>query len=85
MKTVRIVLWVAVLALAGVLGWLTLTITQSKQQVADAPFGVPFELVDQTGKPITEQAFRGKPTALFFGFTHCPRSARPPCSSLMAG
>lgn len=72
MKTVRIVLWVAVLALAGVLGWLTLTITQSKQQVADAPFGVPFELVDQTGKPITEQAFRGKPTALFFGFTHCP-------------
>ncbi|SMC58828.1 SCO family protein [Rhizobium sp. RU36D] len=72
MKTVRVVLWVAVLALAGVLGWLTLTITQSKQQVADAPFGVPFELVDQTGKPITEQAFRGKPTALFFGFTHCP-------------
>lgn len=72
MKTVRIVLWVAVLALAGVLGWLTLTITQSKQQVADAPFGVPFQLIDQTGKPITEQAFRGKPTALFFGFTHCP-------------
>ncbi|MEL6877212.1 MAG: SCO family protein [Pseudomonadota bacterium] len=22
--------------------------------------------------PITEQAFRGQPTALFFGFTHCP-------------
>jgi protein SCO1/2 len=33
---------------------------------------VPFHLVDQNGKPITEQALRGKPTALFFGFTHCP-------------
>ena len=30
------------------------------------------QLVDQNGQPITEEAFRGKPTALFFGFTHCP-------------
>lgn len=72
MKTVRIVLWCAVLVLAGVLGWLTLSITQDKQQMADAPFGVPFQLVDQNGQAISEQAFRGKPTALFFGFTHCP-------------
>ncbi|MCM2472023.1 SCO family protein [Rhizobium sp. CG5] len=72
MKTFRIVLWVAVLACAGLLGWLTLEITRSKQDIAEAPFGVPFALTDQTGQPITEQAFRGKPTALFFGFTHCP-------------
>ena len=72
MKTFRIILWVAVLALAGVLGWLTLEVTRSKEQLTEAPFGVPFQLVAQTGQPITEQAFRGKPTALFFGFTHCP-------------
>jgi len=36
------------------------------------PFGAPFELVDQRGARITEQAFRGHPTAVFFGFTHCP-------------
>ncbi|NKN36232.1 SCO family protein [Agrobacterium sp. a22-2] len=72
MKTFRIVLWVAVLACAGLLGWLTLEITRSKQDIAEAPFGVPFTLTDQKGQPITEQAFRGKPTALFFGFTHCP-------------
>lgn len=72
MKTFRIAIWIAVVALAGLLGWLTFSITQTKQQIAEAPFGVPFELVDQNGQPITEQAFRGKPTALFFGFTHCP-------------
>ncbi len=35
-------------------------------------FGAPFSLVDQNGQTITEQAFQGHPTALFFGFTHCP-------------
>lgn len=72
MKTVRVILWAAVVVMAGVLGWLTYQVTQSGQTIAEAPFGVPFQLVDQNGQPITEQAFRGKPTALFFGFTHCP-------------
>ncbi|QLF70820.1 SCO family protein [Peteryoungia desertarenae] len=72
MRSVRIALWSAVVVMAGVLGWLTLTVTQQGQQASEAPFGVPFQLVDQNGQPITEQALRGKPTALFFGFTHCP-------------
>lgn len=72
MKTFRIILWALVLVMAGALGWLTLSIGQSKKELTEAPFGVPFELVDQNGDAITEQAFRGKPTALFFGFTHCP-------------
>jgi protein SCO1/2 len=29
-------------------------------------------LVDQDGAEITQAAFRGAPSALFFGFTHCP-------------
>ena len=28
--------------------------------------------MDQKGAEISEAAFRGHPTALFFGFTHCP-------------
>jgi protein SCO1/2 len=72
MKTFRIALWGAVLALGCVLIWLTLEVTRSKQQLAEAPFGVPFQLVAQNGQPITEKAFQDKPTALFFGFTHCP-------------
>lgn len=35
-------------------------------------YGGPFELVDHTGATVTERAFRGQPTAVFFGFTHCP-------------
>ncbi|THK35049.1 SCO family protein [Ensifer sp. MPMI2T] len=72
MKTIRIVLWAAILVMVAILGWLTYDMTQSRQQASSGPFGVPFSLVSQDGKPITEQAFTGKPTALFFGFTHCP-------------
>ncbi|MBB4185534.1 SCO family protein [Sinorhizobium terangae] len=72
MKTIRIVLWAAILVMVAILGWLTYDMTQSRQQASSGPFGVPFTLVAQDGKPITERAFTGKPTALFFGFTHCP-------------
>ena len=34
--------------------------------------GIPFELVDSNGNKITEKALIGSPTALFFGFAHCP-------------
>ena len=36
------------------------------------PLGAPFELVDQNGEAITEAAFTGRPSLLFFGFTRCP-------------
>ena len=72
MKTIRAILWGAVAVLAVVLGWLTYEVTRTKQDIAEGPYGVPFQLVAQTGQPITEKAFQQKPTALFFGFTHCP-------------
>lgn len=34
--------------------------------------GGPFQLVDQTGQPVSDKALKGKPTIIFFGFTHCP-------------
>jgi protein SCO1/2 len=34
--------------------------------------GGPFNLVDQNGKPITDQDMKGRPFLVFFGFTHCP-------------
>jgi protein SCO1/2 len=36
------------------------------------PYGAPFTLTDQNGAEITEAAFKGHPSALFFGFTNCP-------------
>lgn len=34
--------------------------------------GGPFTLVDQTGRTVTDADYRGRPMAVFFGFTHCP-------------
>src|SRR5262249_46578091 len=36
--------------------------------------GGPFALVNQNGAAITEKTFLGKPTAYFFGYTHCPEA-----------
>jgi protein SCO1 len=38
----------------------------------EAAYGAPFKLVDMNGQPISEAAFVGQPSALFFGFTNCP-------------
>lgn len=40
--------------------------------VATVDIGGPFQLVDTTGRPVTEKTLLGKPTAVFFGFTYCP-------------
>ncbi|NSZ17229.1 SCO family protein [Agrobacterium vitis] len=72
MKRLRIGLWILVAASAALLGYLTLEIGQSSRTVGEAAYGVPFQLVDQRGQPVSEQVLRGKPSAVFFGFTHCP-------------
>jgi protein SCO1 len=39
---------------------------------AASAIGGPFQLVDQDGRPFTQEQLKGKPTLMFFGFTHCP-------------
>jgi protein SCO1/2 len=39
---------------------------------APASIGGPFQLTDQTGQAVTEKNLLGRPTLIFFGFTHCP-------------
>jgi protein SCO1/2 len=39
---------------------------------APAAIGGPFQLTDQTGQTVTERSLEGRPSLLFFGFTHCP-------------
>jgi protein SCO1/2 len=39
---------------------------------APSAIGGPFRLADQTGQTVTEKNLQGKPTLIFFGFTHCP-------------
>lgn len=49
-------------------------IAQSTTDQAGSGFmvGAPFSLIEANGEPITEAAFAGRPTVLFFGFTYCP-------------
>ena len=39
---------------------------------ASAAIGGPFKLIDQNGRTVTDADFKGEPSLVFFGFTHCP-------------
>jgi protein SCO1/2 len=39
---------------------------------APAAIGGPFQLTDQAGQAVTENNLKGRPSLIFFGFTHCP-------------
>jgi len=67
----RAILVGIIVIMAGIFGLLAFNHVRATYGGAEA-FGGNFELVDQKNAPITEAAFRGQPTALFFGFTHCP-------------
>lgn len=68
----RTALWVLVAVFAAVLTFLVYDITRQQGANGESAYGVPFSLIDDNGDEITEQAFRGQATAVFFGFTHCP-------------
>jgi protein SCO1 len=43
-----------------------------RHATAPAAIGGPFQLTDQAGQTVTEKSMLGRPTLVFFGFTHCP-------------
>jgi protein SCO1 len=43
-----------------------------KNATAPAAIGGPFQLTDQAGRTVTEKNMQGRPSLIFFGFTHCP-------------
>ncbi|MCP1198934.1 SCO family protein [Notoacmeibacter sp. MSK16QG-6] len=76
MRTVRIISWAAVslliAAIAGALIYQSIFGGSDRSMIADTKMGAPFELIDHNGEVITEKALEGQPSAVFFGFTHCP-------------
>ena len=66
----RYILVGILVVMTAAIGFVTFQWYQSRY--GGEPYGAPFTLVDQNGAEITEAAFRGHPTALFFGFTNCP-------------
>lgn len=56
----------------GLLGWQYAVQGTDRSLTAGMKLGTDFELIDHNGDPITEAAFEGKPTLVYFGFTRCP-------------
>jgi len=73
MKTgIGAALAVLFLLLVGFLGWQYSVRGTDQSLTAGLKLGTDFTLVDHNGDPITQEAFAGRPTMVFFGFTHCP-------------
>lgn len=85
LATLRLALWAAVGVAVFVFGavsiWQAVDPTRPPQSAPTAASGLiaptteiggPFSLVDGDGKPVTDATLRGRPVAMFFGFTHCP-------------
>lgn len=62
---------------ACILGLLVLAVVAIRVGAVSAPrtadvVGGPFQLVDQTGRPVDEKVLRGQWNVVFFGYTYCP-------------
>jgi protein SCO1/2 len=82
-RWLRIGLWVAA---AVAVAALLFGIQGANRQAADsnyaALFGGPFTLTDTQGRTFTEADLKGRPYAIFFGFTRCPEVCPTTLSSL---
>ena len=74
LKRIRLTLWaivgVTVLAVL-VLAFIPIGHKQPADHAAASHFGGPFTLIDANGKPFSSGKLKGKPYALYFGFTRC--------------
>lgn len=77
-RTLLLVLLLLAATAAAVAIWLepnggeTTRASRPAEQARDAGARRTFSLVDQHGRPITDDTFRGEWLIVFFGFTHCP-------------
>lgn len=71
LKTIRIGLWAAVVVLGLAVAGGAVFLRGGSASAQGFGNGV-YALVDQRGDPVDQTMFAGHPSALFFGFTHCP-------------
>jgi protein SCO1 len=72
---IRLLVWggtVVALAALGIVMYIGSRSQMPVQVQNVAEVGGPFTLTDQHGQRRSWEEFRGKATAVFFGFTHCP-------------
>jgi protein SCO1/2 len=73
-RTIRPLVIVAAFAGSLVVGLVLMlwAVGGLRSMTAPASIGGPFQLTDQAGQTVTEKNLLGRPTLIFFGFTHCP-------------
>ena len=54
------------------LGVILFTTHYQGTALGPSAIGGPFNLIDENGKPITDQDMKGRPFLVFFGYRHCP-------------
>jgi protein SCO1 len=54
------------------LGVILFTTHYQGTALGPSAIGGPFNLIDENGKPITDQDMKGRPFVVFFGYRHCP-------------
>lgn len=71
----RLAVLVAFAALGlGIIAAAAVLITGSPPQITatGGDIGGAFSLIDQKGRAVSDASLKGKPSIVFFGFTHCP-------------
>lgn len=76
LRILRLVLWLAVALAAGTAMFALFGDSSAETVPPPASYadtvGGPFTLTAPDGSPVTERTLKGKPFAIFFGFTRCP-------------
>ena len=76
LRIFRYIIWAILAALSFAIAVAFLNKHEQRETMISsdpvARVGAPFQLTDHNGLPITERVMAGQPTAIFFGFTHCP-------------
>jgi protein SCO1/2 len=72
LRILRYVAWGAVAIVAVALLWFMLAGRNQDGGIVAASIGGPFSLTDQNGNTVTEESLKGRPSAMFFGYTFCP-------------
>ncbi len=72
LKLLRNILWGVCAIAALVVVWFQVIAPQMRSDLADTFGHGDYQLVTTDGEPFTEASLEGAPSAVFFGFTHCP-------------
>lgn len=71
-KAINITLWALVMLALIAAIWLQFFSTQTHKEITDTLGHGDYRLTATDGTAFTEDTLKGAPSAVFFGFTHCP-------------